>query len=65
MFETHLDGLDVHGDVRKLGQRPESIIAARRSLLRGTIFDANGQVLASSQVIDGVSGEPRSPQPAP
>ncbi|HEX2884154.1 MAG TPA: penicillin-binding transpeptidase domain-containing protein [Candidatus Limnocylindria bacterium] len=31
------------------------VIAARRSLLRGTIFDANGEVLASSQVIDGLS----------
>ena len=31
------------------------IIAARRSLPRGTIFDAGGQVLASSEVIDGLS----------
>jgi peptidoglycan glycosyltransferase len=31
------------------------VIAARRSLLRGTIFDASGQVLASSQVVDGLS----------
>ncbi|HEU5315548.1 MAG TPA: penicillin-binding protein 2, partial [Chloroflexota bacterium] len=31
------------------------VIAARRGALRGTIFDANGQVLASSQVIDGIS----------
>jgi peptidoglycan glycosyltransferase len=31
------------------------VIAARRSLLRGTIFDANGEVLASSQVTDGLS----------
>ena len=31
------------------------VIAARRSLLRGTIFDAGGQVLASSQVVDGLS----------
>ena len=31
------------------------VIAARRSLPRGTIFDANGQVLASSEVIDGLS----------
>lgn len=36
------------------GDNPE-VIAARRSLLRGTIFDANGQVLASSEVIDGLS----------
>jgi peptidoglycan glycosyltransferase len=31
------------------------VIAARRSLLRGTIFDAGGQVLASSAVVDGLS----------
>jgi peptidoglycan glycosyltransferase len=31
------------------------VIAARRSLPRGTIFDASGQVLASSEVIDGLS----------
>ena len=31
------------------------VIAARRSALRGTIFDASGAVLASSAVIDGVS----------
>ncbi len=31
------------------------VIAARRSLPRGTIFDATGQVLASSEVIDGLS----------
>lgn len=31
------------------------VIAARRSLMRGTIFDAGGQVLASSEVIDGLS----------
>ena len=31
------------------------VIAARRGALRGTIFDAQGQVLASSQVIDGIS----------
>ena len=31
------------------------VIAARRSLPRGTIFDAAGQVLASSEVIDGLS----------
>ncbi len=40
-----------------LAVRPDNpeVIAARRSLLRGTIFDATGQVLASSQVIDGIS----------
>jgi peptidoglycan glycosyltransferase len=31
------------------------VLAARRSLLRGTIFDAGGQVLASSQVLNGLS----------
>jgi peptidoglycan glycosyltransferase len=31
------------------------VIAARRTLLRGTIFDASGQVLASSQLVDGLS----------
>jgi peptidoglycan glycosyltransferase len=31
------------------------VIAARRTLPRGTIFDATGQVLASSEVVDGVS----------
>jgi peptidoglycan glycosyltransferase len=36
------------------GDNPE-VIAARRSLPRGTIFDASGQVLASSEVIDGIS----------
>ena len=36
------------------GDNPE-VIAARRSLLRGTIFDSEGQVLASSQVVVGSS----------
>jgi penicillin-binding protein A len=31
------------------------VIAARRSLMRGSIFDASGQLLASSEVIDGLS----------
>jgi peptidoglycan glycosyltransferase len=31
------------------------VIAARRSLLRGTIFDASGQALATSEVVDGLS----------
>ena len=31
------------------------VLAARRSLPRGTIFDASGQVLASSEVLDGLS----------
>jgi peptidoglycan glycosyltransferase len=41
-------GLSVRAD------NPE-VIAARRSLPRGTIYDATGQVLASSDVIDGLS----------
>ena len=36
------------------GDNPE-VIAARRSLLRGTIFDAGGEVLASSQLNEGLS----------
>src|SRR5687768_4371151 len=36
------------------GDNPE-VLAARRSLPRGTIFDASGQVLASSEVIEGLS----------
>ncbi|HLE58784.1 MAG TPA: penicillin-binding protein 2 [Candidatus Limnocylindria bacterium] len=41
----------------RLAARPDNpeVIAARRSALRGTIFDADGQVLASSVVIDGIS----------
>jgi penicillin-binding protein A len=41
----------------QLATRPDNpeVLAARRSLLRGTIFDAGGQVLAASQVIDGLS----------
>jgi penicillin-binding protein A len=31
------------------------VIAARRSLMRGSIFDATGELLASSQVSDGLS----------
>lgn len=31
------------------------VIAARRMLMRGSIFDASGQLLASSEVIDGLS----------
>ena len=31
------------------------VIAARRSLPRGTIYDAQGEVLASSEVVDGLS----------
>lgn len=36
------------------GDNPE-VIAARRSMPRGTIFDARGEVLASSQLVDGIS----------
>jgi penicillin-binding protein A len=44
-------------DAPALNARAENpqVIAARRGALRGTIFDANGTVLASSAVIDGVS----------
>lgn len=40
-----------------LATRPDNpeVIAARRSLLRGTIFDANGEPLATSTLIDGLS----------
>lgn len=42
---------------RSLATRPDNpeVIAARRSLLRGTIFDANGQALATSNLVDGLS----------
>jgi peptidoglycan glycosyltransferase len=36
------------------GDNPQ-VIAARRSALRGSIFDAHGALLASSQVVDGIS----------
>ena len=36
------------------GDNPE-VLAARRTLLRGTIFDASGQVLASSALVNGLS----------
>ena len=44
-------------DAPTLTTRPDNpqVIAARRSLPRGTIFDAQGQVLASSEVVDGIS----------
>ena len=44
-------------EAQGLSTRPDNpeVIAARRSLPRGTIFDAGGQVLASSEVIDGLS----------
>lgn len=44
-------------DARTLASRQDNpqVIAARRSALRGAIFDARGQLLASSQVVDGIS----------
>ena len=44
-------------DARQLAARPDNpqVIAAHRSLPRGSIFDARGQLLASSTVLDGVS----------
>ncbi|MGZ8562766.1 MAG: peptidoglycan D,D-transpeptidase FtsI family protein [Candidatus Limnocylindria bacterium] len=44
-------------DAQQLATRPDNpqVIAAHRSLPRGSIFDAQGQLLASSRVIDGVS----------
>jgi peptidoglycan glycosyltransferase len=36
------------------GDNPQ-VIAARRSALRGSIFDARGELLASSRVVDGLS----------
>jgi peptidoglycan glycosyltransferase len=40
-----------------LAARPDNpeVIAARRSLMRGSIFDASGDLLASSEVVDGLS----------
>jgi peptidoglycan glycosyltransferase len=44
-------------DAQQLATRPDNpqVIAAHRSLPRGSIFDVRGQLLASSQVVDGVS----------
>jgi penicillin-binding protein A len=44
-------------DAQQLATRPDNpqVIAAHRSLPRGSIFDAQGQLLASSTVLDGVS----------
>jgi peptidoglycan glycosyltransferase len=44
-------------DAQQLAARPDNpqVIAAHRSLPRGSIFDARGQLLASSRVVDGVS----------
>lgn len=44
-------------DAQELAVRQDNpqVIAAHRSLPRGSIFDAQGQLLASSQVVDGTS----------
>ena len=44
-------------EASSLATRPDNpeVIAARRSLLRGTIYDAAGQPLATSQLVDGLS----------
>jgi peptidoglycan glycosyltransferase len=44
-------------DAPALAARPDNpeVIVARRSMPRGSIFDVRGNVLASSQVIDGLS----------
>ena len=44
-------------DAPTLAARPDNpeVIAARRSMPRGSIFDVRGNVLASSQVVDGIS----------
>lgn len=43
-------------DAQTLAARQDNpqVIAARRSALRGSIFDANGRLLASSVVVDGI-----------
>lgn len=44
-------------DAQALATRPDNpqILAARQSALRGSIFDARGQVLASTQVVNGLA----------
>lgn len=44
-------------EARSLSERADNpeVIAARRSMPRGTIFDARGEVLASSQLVEGIS----------
>lgn len=44
-------------DAQALATRPDNpqVIAAHRSLPRGSIFDATGQLLASSTLVEGVS----------
>lgn len=44
-------------DAQELASRPDNpqVIAAHRSLPRGSIFDARGKLLAASRVVDGVS----------
>ena len=47
-------------DAPALAARPDNpeVIVARRTMPRGSIFDVRGNLLASSQVIDGISGGP-------
>ncbi len=44
-------------DVQALAARPDNpqVVAARRTALRGTIFDAQGKVLASTAVVGGLA----------
>ena len=44
-------------EAHSLATRPDNpeVIAARRTLLRGSIFDASGQLLASSELVNGLS----------
>jgi penicillin-binding protein A len=44
-------------DAQQLASRPDNpqVIAARRSALRGTIFDSRGTPLATSRVVSGIS----------
>jgi peptidoglycan glycosyltransferase len=44
-------------EAQNLAVRPDNpeVIAARRTLPRGSIWDLNGQLLASSEVVDGIS----------
>ena len=44
-------------EAQQLATREDNpeVLAARRTLIRGTIFDSQGQVLASSALVDGLS----------
>jgi penicillin-binding protein A len=44
-------------DAQALASRPDNpqVVQARRTALRGTIFDAQGKVLASTAVVDGLA----------